>query len=73
MEFYSLEKNHSSVALSSRFIGPQIPYQLQNLKILSTFQGNKNPHVQNFWSLIFLSENFFFWGGGGGGGRGGEH
>ena len=27
---------------------------VQNLKILSTFQGYKNPHGQNFWNLIFL-------------------
>ena len=29
-------------------------YQLQNLKIFSTFQGHKNPHGQNFWNLIFF-------------------
>ena len=23
-------------------------------KILSTFQGHRNPHVQNIWNLIFF-------------------
>ena len=38
-----------TVPLSSKFISGQNPYQLQNDKILSTFQGPKNPHGQNFW------------------------
>ena len=55
MEYYSLDENHASRTLSLRFTGGQNPYQLQNLKILSTFQGHKNPHGQNFWNLIFFS------------------
>ena len=41
---------------SSKFIGCQSPYQLQNLKILSTLRRHKNPHGQNFWNLNFLSK-----------------
>ena len=57
MEYYYLDENHASWTLNSRFIGCQNLYQLQNLKILSKFQGHKNPHGQNFWNLnFFLSE-----------------
>ena len=53
MEYYCLDENHASGTLNSRYIGCQNPYQLQNLKILLTFQGHKNSHGQN---LIFLPE-----------------
>ena len=57
MEYYCLDENHASGTLSSRFTGCQNPYQLQNLKIMTTFQGHKNPHEQNFWNLnFFISE-----------------
>ena len=57
MEYYCLDENYAPGTLSLRFIGCQSPYQLQSLKILSTFQGDKNPHGQNFWNLnFFLSE-----------------
>ena len=47
-----------TVPLSSKFIRCQAAktYQMQNLRILSTFQGLKNPYGQNFWNSIF-----FFW------------
>ena len=35
--------------------GVKNPYQQQNLKILSTFQGHKNSYGQKFWNLIFLN------------------
>ena len=46
---------HASGTLRLKFIGSQNPYQLLNLKSLSTFQGQKNPHGQHFWNLIFLN------------------
>ena len=44
MEWYCWDKDRASETLGARFIGCQIPYQLQNLKILSTFEGHKSPH-----------------------------
>ena len=32
----------------------QTPYQLQNIKILSTLRGHKNRHGQNFWNFNFF-------------------
>ena len=54
IEYYCLNKNHALETLGSRFTGCQNPYQLQNIKILLTFQGRKNPHRQNFWNLDFF-------------------
>ena len=57
MKYYSLDENHNFRTLSSRYIACKNPYQLQNLKILSTFQGHKNAYGENFWNLnLFLSE-----------------
>ena len=56
MEYYCLDKNHTSRTLSSRFIGCQNPYKLQNLKVLAAFQRHRNWHGQNFWKLFFLFE-----------------
>ena len=53
-EYYCFGENGGSGTLSLKFIWCQNPYQLQNLKILSTFQGHKNPHGQNFLNLIFF-------------------
>ena len=55
MEFYCLSKNQWSGTLRLKFMGCQVPYQLQNLKTLSTFPGYKIPHGQNFWNLIFFT------------------
>ena len=52
-EYYRLGKNYASETVSSKFIRCQNPYQLQNLKIFSTFHEHKNPHGQNFWNLFF--------------------
>ena len=54
MEWYCWDKDRASEALGTRFIGCQIPYQLENLRILSTFEGHKSPHGQNFWNLDFF-------------------
>ena len=54
MEYYCLDENHASRTRSSRFVRCQSPYQLQNLKILSTFQGHINPHGQNFLEFDFF-------------------
>ena len=54
MEYYCLDENHKSGTLSSKFIGCQNQYQLQNLKFLSTIQGHKNLHGQIFWDLNFF-------------------
>ena len=54
IEYYCLHENPTSVTLSSKLMWCQNPYQQQNLKILSTVQGHKNPHAQNFWNLIFI-------------------
>ena len=40
---WNTDKNHTSGTLRSKFIGCQDPYQLQNLKILSTFSGMQIP------------------------------
>ena len=53
MEYYCLGKNCGSGTLTLKCISSQNPYQLQNLKILLTFQRHKIPHGQNFWKLIF--------------------
>ena len=53
MEYYYLGKHHASGILSSKFIGCQNLYQLQNLKILLTFQGHKHQLGQNVWNLNF--------------------
>ena len=49
-----LGENSRSGTLSLKFISCQNPYQQQNLKISSTFQGHKTPHGQNFWNLTFF-------------------
>ena len=56
MKYYSLDENHNSRTLSSRFIACKNPYQLQNLKILSRFQGHKNAYGENFgiWIYFYL-------------------
>ena len=51
---FCLGKGHASEIFPSNCMMCQKPCQLQNFKILSTFQGQKNPHGQNFWNLIFL-------------------
>ena len=53
-KYYCLNANHAPGTLSWKFIRCQNPYHLQNLKILSSFQGHKNSHGQNFWNLIFF-------------------
>ena len=50
-----MDENHASGALISMSFGCQNAHQLENLKILSIFQGHKDPHEQNFWNLIFFS------------------
>ena len=55
VEYYCLGKNQASETFCSKFIRCQIPNQLQNLKILLTLWGHKNPCGQNFRNL-----NFFF-------------
>ena len=57
VQYYCLNKNQVSKAFCSKFIRSQIPYQLQNLKILLKIWGHKKPSGQNFWNLIF----FFIW------------
>ena len=56
MEYYCLDQNHASGIINPKLIRCQNPYQLRNLKILSTFHGLKNPYGQNFRYLIFLSK-----------------
>ena len=56
MEYDCLGENCGFGTLSLKFVRCQNPYQQQNLKILSTFQGHKIPRGQNFWNLFFLSE-----------------
>ena len=56
LEYRCLGKNKASETFYSKFIRCQSPYQLQNVKTLLTLWGHKNPHGQNFWNLIFLSE-----------------
>ena len=58
MEYYCMDENYASRTLSPRFIGCQnaAGMQLQNLKVLSTFQGHKNPHGQNCSNLIFYQK-----------------
>ena len=56
MECYCLDENHASRTLSSRFIGFQNPYQLQNLKILLTFQWHKNTGTKFLEFEFFSSE-----------------
>ena len=57
MEQYCWDKDRASEAFGARFIGCQIPYQLQNLRILSTFERHKSPHGQNFWNLDLFIRN----------------
>ena len=60
MEYYCLGENRGprkSLKLSSKFFRCKNPNQLQNLKLLSTFQGHKILHGQNFCILIFLTWN----------------
>ena len=59
MKYYCLSENHAFGTLSSKFFKCQNPYQLQNLKILSTFQEHKNPHGQNLWNKYNFKNNFF--------------
>ena len=54
MEYYCLGENCGSGTLILKFIRCENPYQLQNLKILSTFQGHKNLLGQYFWNLNFF-------------------
>ena len=54
MQYYSLDENHASATLNSRFIGGQNPYQLQNLNILWKFHGQKNPTWAKFLELKFF-------------------
>ena len=49
IKYYCLGENHASGTLSPKFNWCQNPCQLQNLKILLTFQGHKNLHGQNFY------------------------
>ena len=55
MEYYCLGKNQASETFCSKFIKCQSSYQLQNLEILSTLWGHKNPCGQNFWNLFFFT------------------
>ena len=55
VEYYCLGKNQASETFCSKFIRCKSPCQLQNLKILWTIWGDKNPCEQNFWNL-----NLFF-------------
>ena len=54
VQYYCLNKNQVSKTFCSKFIRSQIPYQLQNLKILLKIWGHKKPSGQNFWNLIFF-------------------
>ena len=54
MEHYCLSKTDGSGTKSSKFIRSQNPYQLQNLKILLTFQGHKKPLWANFLEFDFF-------------------
>ena len=54
MEHYCFGKSHASGTFCSKFMRHQNPHQLQNLKILTKFEGHKNPHGQNFWNLNFF-------------------
>ena len=54
VECYCLGENHASGTLDLKFISCQNPYQTQNVKTLSTFQGHKNPYGQKFWNLNFF-------------------
>ena len=56
MKYYCLGENCGSGTLTLKFIRCQNPYQLQNLKILSRFQGHKIPYELNIWKLVFISE-----------------
>ena len=51
---YCLQKGHAPRTFYSNCVRCQNPCEQQNFKILSTFQGQKNPQGQNFWKLIFL-------------------
>ena len=56
MEYDCLGENCGSGTLSLKFIRCQNPCQLQNLKILSRFQGHKIPYELNIWKPVFISE-----------------
>ena len=51
MEYYCLDKNHTSGTLSSRFIRCQNPYQLQNFVHLS---GAQKPTCAKYLESDFL-------------------
>ena len=51
MEYYCLDKNHTSGTLSSRFIRCQNPYQLQNFVHLS---GAQKPTCAKYLEFDFL-------------------
>ena len=59
VEYFCLGKNQASETLCPKLVRCQSAYQLQNLKILLTLWGYKNPCGQSFLNLNFLPEKTY--------------